>query len=198
MNNVSIQSIETVYRGIRFRSRLEARWAVFFDSLGICWQYEMEGYRSGSVYYLPDFKTDDILGAASSFFEVKPKWPGREEWEKIEMVSANVLIGNPFMVGDDYLPSSFDYLVWSMNGDGGYCPNVFAVCRYCEKSIELLPSYMVDASFVSDNPYSESEIKCSWGQGYGYCHCDGADKWPYCFHRRLLDASRAAKSIRFW
>ncbi len=35
-----IKAIETVYKGYRFRSRLEARWAVFFDSLGIIWEYE--------------------------------------------------------------------------------------------------------------------------------------------------------------
>ena len=28
-----IKAIETVYNGYRFRSRLEARWAVFFDAL---------------------------------------------------------------------------------------------------------------------------------------------------------------------
>ena len=30
----SIQVIETAYKGYRFRSRLEARWAVFFDAIG--------------------------------------------------------------------------------------------------------------------------------------------------------------------
>jgi hypothetical protein len=30
-----LQAIETFYRGYRFRSRLEARWAVLFDALGI-------------------------------------------------------------------------------------------------------------------------------------------------------------------
>jgi hypothetical protein len=35
---------ETRYRGCRFRSRIEARWAVFFDTLGIKWWYEPEGF----------------------------------------------------------------------------------------------------------------------------------------------------------
>jgi hypothetical protein len=30
-----IKTIETIYNGYRFRSRLEARWAVFFDAMGI-------------------------------------------------------------------------------------------------------------------------------------------------------------------
>lgn len=38
-----IKPIETRYAGCRFRSRLEARWAVFFDALKIEWEYEPEG-----------------------------------------------------------------------------------------------------------------------------------------------------------
>ncbi len=30
-----IKAIETRYKGYRFRSRLEARWAVFFDALSV-------------------------------------------------------------------------------------------------------------------------------------------------------------------
>ena len=51
-----IKAIETEYKGYRFRSRLEARWAVFFDALGIAWEYEKEGYDLGEAgWYLPDF-----------------------------------------------------------------------------------------------------------------------------------------------
>jgi len=54
-----IQAIETDYAGYRFRSRLEARWAVFFDTIGLDWRYEPEGFRvdtpTGKIKYLPDF-----------------------------------------------------------------------------------------------------------------------------------------------
>lgn len=52
---VQIRAIETSYRGCRFRSRLEARWAVFFDTLGIKWTYEPERFAVGNSSYLPDF-----------------------------------------------------------------------------------------------------------------------------------------------
>ena len=52
-----IKPIETIYNGYRFRSRLEARWAVFFDALGIEYEYEPEGFDLGNgTYYLPDFR----------------------------------------------------------------------------------------------------------------------------------------------
>lgn len=51
-----IKAIETRYNGYKFRSRLEARWAVFFDELGIKYEYEPEGYTlEDGTKYLPDF-----------------------------------------------------------------------------------------------------------------------------------------------
>lgn len=55
---MTIKPIETRYAGHRFRSRLEARWAVFFDTLNIRWEYEPQGYLIGPEHdrpYLPDF-----------------------------------------------------------------------------------------------------------------------------------------------
>ena len=52
----TLRALETSYGGCRFRSRLEARWAVFMDKVGIKWEYESEGFDLGSgLYYLPDF-----------------------------------------------------------------------------------------------------------------------------------------------
>lgn len=52
----NIQAIETIYDGYRFRSRLEARWAVFFNAIGLEYKYEFEGFKGfDNVCYLPDF-----------------------------------------------------------------------------------------------------------------------------------------------
>lgn len=48
-------AIQTHYAGCRFRSRLEARWAAFFDHLKIGWRYEPQGFTFGGRRYLPDF-----------------------------------------------------------------------------------------------------------------------------------------------
>lgn len=51
-----IKSIQTRYAGCHFRSRLEARWAVFFDAMGIRWEYEPETFVGcHGEPYLPDF-----------------------------------------------------------------------------------------------------------------------------------------------
>ena len=54
---MTIKAIETEYNGYRFRSRLEARWAVFLDALGVKYEYEPDGFVLPSGRrYLPDFR----------------------------------------------------------------------------------------------------------------------------------------------
>lgn len=64
----AIRAIETEYRGWKFRSRLEARWAVFFDIAGIPFEYEPEGFAFDGVAYLPDF----WLPKQQAWIEIKP------------------------------------------------------------------------------------------------------------------------------
>lgn len=66
---MAITPIETRYAGCRFRSRLEARWAVFFDHLGIEWEYEPQGYAVNGRGYLPDFRI--TVGKMKFTVEVK-------------------------------------------------------------------------------------------------------------------------------
>lgn len=55
--STKIKAIDTEYNGYLFRSRLEARWAVFFDTIRLPYEYEKEGYFLGERCgrYLPDF-----------------------------------------------------------------------------------------------------------------------------------------------
>lgn len=67
-----IQAIQTTYQGYKFRSRLEARWAVFFDALGLKWEYEPEGFQlPGGLQYLPDFRVTSPTGLVQ-WYEIKP------------------------------------------------------------------------------------------------------------------------------
>ena len=56
-----MRSIETEYAGRRFRSRLEARWAVFLDVCHADWEYEPQGYvLDDGTRYLPDFQVRGV------------------------------------------------------------------------------------------------------------------------------------------
>lgn len=69
-------AIPTRYAGCHFRSRLEARWAVFFDTMGIAWDYEPQGFEVGWPHgpfrrnYLPDFYLP-FIGRSGLWVEVK-------------------------------------------------------------------------------------------------------------------------------
>ena len=52
---MAIKAIPTKYNGVEYRSRTEARWALFFDLAEIDFQYEREGYQTKKGWYVPDF-----------------------------------------------------------------------------------------------------------------------------------------------
>lgn len=71
-----LRAIQTEYNGYLFRSRLEARWAVFFDACGVDYEYEPEGYLlDNGLLYLPDFLLHGVDGrdGGDLFVEVKGK-----------------------------------------------------------------------------------------------------------------------------
>lgn len=81
-------AIPTRYSATQFRSRLEARWACFFDLIGWKWEYEpfdLEGY-------IPDFL---VLGTHPLLVEVKPY----ARLAEMEPLAANLP------------PAPYDYLI---------------------------------------------------------------------------------------
>jgi hypothetical protein len=66
-----LKAIETIYNGNKFRSRLEARWAVFFSNLNIDYLYELEGFDLNGDWYLPEF----FIPSWNCWIEIKPDKP---------------------------------------------------------------------------------------------------------------------------
>ena len=109
-----IQAIPTKYDGIEYRSRTEARWAVFFRYLNIDFEYEKEGYQTSKGWYVPDF----WLPEENCWIEIKGAVDGhREHMSKLmEVCMATntygfVFVGSPrdmkgSFVGQDCTDSS--------------------------------------------------------------------------------------------
>jgi hypothetical protein len=122
---MTINAIETLYAGCRFRSRLEARWAVFFDHLGVPWQYEPQGFMVGSEGhqrpYLPDF----YLPGIGTWVEVKGDPLGLDLRLIADAVDPKTGLGrhNPYyettvlILGDIPAPGSA-YLHWLASRQG--------------------------------------------------------------------------------
>ncbi len=79
-----IEAIPTRWRGWHFRSRTEARWAVFFTELRIHFEYEPQGFKlSDGTLYLPDF----YLPQVDYWAEVKGTWFTPSEDLKAKLLS---------------------------------------------------------------------------------------------------------------
>lgn len=70
------------YKGIRYRSALETKWAITMETLGIPFEYEPRTYRVGKKQYVPDF----WLPTQDHFLEIKPAAPDEAALEKAAML----------------------------------------------------------------------------------------------------------------
>jgi hypothetical protein len=129
------------FDGIKYRSRNEARWAVFFNELGIRFAYEEEGFDlGGGIRYLPDFHIPfQDKFRRDMYFEIKPSASGLiiiddPDKKKIEALSNHVYIS--------VLGSVHDYeinVVGTFAGSGynfigpeyGDVDYMFCQCRHC-------------------------------------------------------------------
>lgn len=131
-----IKPIETVYKGCRFRSRLEARWAVFFDALGVEWEYEPEGFELPSGRrYLPDFRvkcwgrrTYNEHECVNLYIEVKGEM-SKYDLERIE----------EFVGSTDYEEICLTFLCSDCDGDYADCPKGWR----CKSEYYLRPVLIV-------------------------------------------------------
>jgi hypothetical protein len=187
-----VKAIETRYAGCRFRSRLEARWAVFFDALGVKWEYEREGFDLGEGgYYLPDFWLPGInAGEGGAWFEVKGSATSADESAGQIQALADATGfcvycwagAIPKATRDEFncpcLSSRQDGQGWVCFPDSGWDQyHVWCRCPVCG---------MVGIEFSGE----WDRLDCQHGDGYkGYCpeECDPI----------ILKAYDAARSARF-
>jgi hypothetical protein len=127
-------AIPTAYRGYRFRSRLEARWAVFLDAIGIKFEYEVEGFELGrGIRYLPDFLLTDM----DLWLEVKGERPALSEFDKCRTLAR--ITSRPALIafGPIELPNPHSWTVdsmWLAHPDGAIDTSYWwTICPKCER-----------------------------------------------------------------
>ena len=173
-----IRPIETYFRGCRFRSRLEARWAVFFQTLGVPWHYEPEGFvLSTGDWYLPDFLIH--LKNQSLWVEIKPAGisaPLFEQFVRDIKQPGTILheIPDPESIqAEGFANEDYCFLV----EDGGDVYYQFCICNSCGG---------VGFNFEGRS----ARIRCG-------CNKHGSDRDHTADHPRILNALTAARSARF-
>ena len=124
MTETRAPGIPTEYRGVEFRSQLEARVAILFDLLKIEWVYEpieLEGY-------IPDFLVQTTLYsrpriAGPLLVEVRPALRREDFNDPIAKIARSGWTGPALVVGAAPFPSK---TVWGVETTLGYAYPVVA------------------------------------------------------------------------
>ena len=192
--------IETKYNGYKFRSRLEAKWALFFDEVGIKYQYEPEAFSINGINYLPDF----YFPVEDYYVEIKAQEPPLEEFEKILAFAWHkpiiLVVGEPYAVFDKWNHGqSLEYVIKSFisrpisdentleleeHPQWGE-PMVFVRCRACEK-------VGLESRCIHFEKYKEQDM-LNYGASFGIC-CTGKSGIAYY----LDSAYQKVREHRFW
>lgn len=125
--NTGSNAIDTVYRGHLFRSRLEARWAVFLHALDTRYEYEPEGFDLQSLRYVPAFRLPNqrwwleiTSGRADDRAATKARHLAAHTGMPVALVHGEPLTFRPVAV-TAYFP------------DGTIQSAMFAICPACEQ-----------------------------------------------------------------
>lgn len=191
---MDIKPIETFYNGYRFRSRLEARWAVFFDEMGIKYLYEHEGYEKrfegepdATIRYLPDFYFPDW----KMHGEVKGvDCRGQIQREDAEKMSWMIDYKGPcangiVMFGNIPNPQGAYEMEW-------------AVWEYDRKGIRW--KYVIGDNPVTGYPDYDLGLEsapCCFNKNDDYILTDVIRMNPYEEDKKLVSALNAARQARF-
>lgn len=183
-----IKAIDTQYKGYKFRSRLEARFAVYLDALNASWEYEKEGYSlpvNGN--YLPDFLVTSFPKCDRPFWlEVKAAKPTTAEINKLRELCVLTQTAGAFFIGsttsNKQQVSTFSVMAQHDQEYMGW--HVWEAFNYLQVPID---TYIEDISAPKNfwDMYGEDMIACY----------DMFMKCADC--RNLSPAARAALSARF-
>lgn len=198
-------AIQTEYAGHLFRSRLEARWAVFFTKLEIEWQYEPQGYSVGGVCdqdpprkYLPDF----YLPGTQTWVEVK----GNADQFDWDLLADCVEWGRGLPGTDESYGTSRGLLLLGPIPNVARHAPIHPILQHYKGGFVRFASFVDNALVVSK---AQGEFfDTSGGQGIGDAgeqsirqFFPGTRHWVDLYAvpttYRLIDAYRAARSARF-
>lgn len=176
--------LPTEFRGVKYRSRTEARWAVFFSALGVDAVYEPEGYElDDGTCYLPDF----FIPAWDIYMEIKGKEPSIEEKRKCQSLCKGahkpvlIMSGGPGGLGWLFTPN--------MKRKGIRC--CFRACRKCERPVLM--------GYSNNDEVGEEDIEWWHWRELGFPKCAESacsDKNPVLCYG-VKEAIERARTERF-
>lgn len=163
-----MKALPSIFRGVTYRSRVEARWAIFLHELGVKAQWEPDGFDLGGVPYMPDF----YVIAWDIYIEVKGAVPTGAERHKCQLLAEAsgkpvlLAIGDPATgLGEWFTPGFPHDEIPTGNAR-------IAKCRKCERTVVAL----------SYGPAGDD--------GYGWHNLDGeCVKKPNCTDKEPVSST---------
>lgn len=158
MSNVDLTPIKTVYNGYLFKSKLEAKWAAFFDSMGIAFEYEPDAFAVNGGWYTPDFYVPELYigntDVRGAYVEIKPiSWEFDMDYYK--KMSAALRNKNLVLFAGE--PYDFAIPYWESQGHAyRVCPEwaKHQALAYCEDCNDLGLQYLEESRKCC--PYCDS------------------------------------------
>jgi hypothetical protein len=137
----TLEPIEQWFRGIKYRSKLEACWAAFFSELDLVADYEPQAYRLDAGCYTPDFLLQEVqtAGGRGLWIEVKATQPSFYPdhvaiYQEIVMTTALPLAlvwGTPF----SHVAGAPLGAFWKPGDDPQICEQVYQLRNFSITSI---------------------------------------------------------------
>lgn len=167
-------SIPIKYKGVRYRSKLEAQWAKFFDHFGIRHIYEPEVFvLDDGTKYLPDFYLPD----SKQYFEVKGIMD-HYDYHKIEELRREM--SNQSIVTEKMTPWEKEVAklypcAYELDG----ATNICLIIGYAGGKIDV-PCEENSQYYVSDEVDDEPAlVKCRFCGKWSFKNFGAANAGPY-------------------
>lgn len=141
---MTIKSIDTPYDGYLFRSRLEARWAVYFKHMDIDYSYEPVGVTlSDGSPYLPDFYFPEL----EVWAEVKATMLDAFDYERVKQLALDT--GKPVLILDGD-PTARHYSMLIPEEDGNYDVQITNIIQKADEK-----AFITGRFLKGDKPFKD-------------------------------------------
>lgn len=159
-------AIPTLYAGVQFRSRLEARYASLFDHLGIKWAYEPVDLRG----YIPDFLlTPTGDSQAKALVEIKPGHDVQDLFDAGDKIQRSGWRDEAAILGVDPTVCLWS---WGVEDYADICPDTPDKDNWRKSGHVFLPGYrrwnwsemppILEAYDTEGNHFSGAQIMDAW------------------------------------
>lgn len=157
---MNYKNIETRYNGVNFRSRLEARWAAFFDMLEWKWSYEPFDLNG----WIPDFFIEQtlLIEVKPIVFQTNPSDQFKKLPDDLKKCEYTVMNGKEVLIVGIEPISIENCGAYPADDYTNSCIGMLLTPGFSEPTT-LEDSYMIDDGLLKDTTFGKIDIGGNFG-----------------------------------